>query len=950
MRPLILLTLFLLVTRVAFSQAPHESWRTLETPHFRVHFPAEYEAWARRAAEKLEASRTSVGTAVGFDVKDRVEVLVMDPVASANGSALPILGWPRMILWTTPPPAASSIGASRDWIELLTVHEQVHIAHILRPSRNPLRRAMERLALPLGPIAFAPRWIHEGYATLIEGELTGSGRPNGDFRAVLLRTLARNGRLPTYAQLSSDRRNWQGMSMAYLAGSAYLEWLRDRTGPDSLRHLWARMTARHRRSFDDAFRGVFGESAPILYGRFVAEVTGRAMEVEREVAPSLREGELFQDLTWTTEPPQVSADGKKIVTVLRSRDLPSKMVIWSTEPDEKEETKWRERIEKILKADPEDVRPVRTRPLPRKALHTLQTRSGAEPSGPKWLGRDSVIFVRLEPDHEGFLHADLFRWDPARESVARITTGADLSDPDPHPDGTRAVAVRNRHGFSQLVEIDLSSNQIRELTSPSIDRIYETPRWSPDGNSIAYVRHDEGRWRIILRYVAGGREREITTPPDAMPMTPSWSSDSRALFAVLGRGGFLEIHSAGIEEGEWRPITRSFHGSLAPTVAGDELYYLSVEIDGLDVRHLALPQAGLPPFSISSALAPLVRPVARAVPLISAGSSSVTELGPSKDYGIGRQEWSTIFGGSESASSRSVQVGMRLGDVLGRSDSILIGSMAGEGSESGVALSTVWRGWPVELKAHLFTADHDLSSQPGLPHGLVGPAGRAQRGIELSGHRTWFGRARRLDLTSGLLHQSVREDGAGSRSNATTGFFEPRIRYTPSAGDFHFAAGLGGRWDGGEEAGRWRADLAGSIRKGQTSLGLAYAHRWTENADALFLGGAASSILPASARSERILQPALPIGVLTGSEHEMQKASLNTGLLPAGVFFERHRMLSTSGSWRELSLAGAELTLLTDPLPILKFPGLDVRIGVARIFDEPLEDETTFWLTMAWTP
>jgi len=947
MRSSILLTLFLVVAPVAWSQAPHESWRTLETPHFRVHFPAEYEAWARRAAERLETSRSAVGAAVGFDVKDRVDVLVMDPVASANGSALPILGWPRMILWTTPPPAASSIGASRDWIELLTVHEQAHIAHILRPSRNPLRRVIEKYVLPLGPIVFAPRWVHEGYATVIEGELTGSGRPNGDFRAVLLRTLARNGRLPTYAQLSSDSKSWQGMSMAYLAGSAYLEWLRDRTGPDSLRHLWARMTARHRRSFDDAFRGVFGESAPVLYGRFAAEVTGQAMEVEREIAPSVREGELWQDLTWTTDPPQVSADGKKIVTILRSRDLPSKMVIFSTEPDEKEETKWREKIEKILEADPEDVAPVRTKPLPRKPLHTLETASGAEPSSPKWLGPESVIFVRLEPDAGGFLHSDLFRWDASRQSVARITTNGDLSDPDPHPGGSRAVAVRNRHGFSQLVEIDLGSRQVREITAPSLERIYETPRWSPDGNSIAYLRHDEGRWRIILRNVTSGEEREVPTSPGAVGLTPTWSADSSALFAVLGQGGFLEIHSVDLRGGEapgqWQPITRSYHGSIAPTVAGHDLYYLSVEIDGLDLRHMKLPQPGLPPISIRSALAPVVRPAARPVPPI----TSTAALGPSRDYGIGRQEWSTIFGGAESPSSRSIEVGLRMGDLLGRLDSIVVGSIAEDGSESGLALASAWRGWPVEVKAHLFTADHRLSRQPGLPEGLE-LADREQYGLEISGHRAWFGRARRLDLTSGLLHQNVRTNGAGSF--ATSGFIEPTVRYTPSLGEFHFGADLGGRWDGGEHGDRWRAELAGSVRKGGTHLGLAYAHRWGGHAAPLLLGGVQSSILPESARSERILQPALPIGVLTGSEHEMQRATFDTGLLPLAFFYERHRMLAASDQWSELSLVGAELTLSTDPMPILQFPGLDVRFGAARIFDEPMKDETTFWLTLAWRP
>jgi len=82
------------------------------------------------------------------------------------------------------------------------------------------------------------------------------------------------------------------MSMAYLLGSAYLEWLEARTGPGSLRNLWSRMTARTPRSFDDAFRGVFGESPADLYDRFRAELTWRAMEAERRLALETREGAL----------------------------------------------------------------------------------------------------------------------------------------------------------------------------------------------------------------------------------------------------------------------------------------------------------------------------------------------------------------------------------------------------------------------------------------------------------------------------------------------------------------------------------------------------------------------------------------------------------------------------------------------------------------------------------
>src|SRR6185436_13020208 len=193
--------------------------------HFRLHYPAPAEAWTRHAAARLEAIRERVAAEVGYAPPEVVDVLVADPQAAANGEAIPILGWPRLVLWTTPPPADSEIGHYGDWADLLVTHEEAHLAHLLRPSRNPLRRALEGVA-PVGPIPLgAPRWVVEGYATVVEGRLTGSGRPHGLLRAAILRRWAQAGKLPAYGALSGGAESWRGLSMAYLTGSAYLEWL-----------------------------------------------------------------------------------------------------------------------------------------------------------------------------------------------------------------------------------------------------------------------------------------------------------------------------------------------------------------------------------------------------------------------------------------------------------------------------------------------------------------------------------------------------------------------------------------------------------------------------------------------------------------------------------------------------------------------------------------------------
>src|SRR5258708_18033268 len=258
------------------AQSPAAEWRTITTPHFRVHYTAEAAGWAERAASRLESVRSAVVKEVGFAPEKVTDVLVVNPIADPNGMTLPLLDAPRIVYFTEPPDPESTIGEYSDWIDLLTVHETTHLVHLMRPSRNATQRLLERL-LPLNPITLdAPRWVLEGYATVVEGRITGSGRPDSALRGAFRRKRAISGRLPSAARLNSGRQ-FLGMSMAYLAGSAYLEWLERRSGAEALPHLWARMTARQRRSFDAAFSGVFGESPSRVYGQFGAELTANAI-------------------------------------------------------------------------------------------------------------------------------------------------------------------------------------------------------------------------------------------------------------------------------------------------------------------------------------------------------------------------------------------------------------------------------------------------------------------------------------------------------------------------------------------------------------------------------------------------------------------------------------------------------------------------------------------------
>ncbi|MCU1349694.1 MAG: hypothetical protein JWO56_2724, partial [Acidobacteria bacterium] len=508
---LALLALFL--TSSAVAQAPDAAWRTVTTPHFRIHYPAPYEAWTMRAAARLEAIRDAVVREVGFAPEQVTDVLVMNPAADPNGITIALLDTPRILLYTEAAGPEIEIGDYTDWIDLLAVHEVTHLVHLLRPSRNPRQRLLAHL-LPLDPITLrAPRWVLEGYATVVEGRLTGSGRPASAMRAAILRRWAQSGRLPAYGQLAANH-SFLGMSMAYLAGSAYLEWLEQRSGPGSLRKLWARMTARQERTFEQSFEGVFGDRSDRLYGRFVAELTERAVTIERATAAGAREGELWQETARNTGDPEVSPDGKQLALVVRPLNKPARIVVLSTEAAPEEETKFAERIARMLERDPEDVAPVRTRPLPRNVRRSFTPPDGGDVSTPRWTadGR-SLIYGHRQPDRDGFLHRELFRWRPEEETNERITYGGDVSDADPYPDGRSAVAVRNRFGFSQLVNVDLSTGAVTPVTEPSLDRVYSHPRVSAGGRRIACTVHRESSCSLVVRDLGNGEERVVSAGP-----------------------------------------------------------------------------------------------------------------------------------------------------------------------------------------------------------------------------------------------------------------------------------------------------------------------------------------------------------------------------------------------------------------------------------------------------
>jgi hypothetical protein len=931
--------------------SPERAWRTLETEHFIVHYPAEKEAWTLPVAARLDSIHGAVAMLVGNAPPRRTTVVVADPFNVSNGFAIPFLRTPTMVLWTTPPEPRSGIGEHRDWGELLAVHEYAHLAHLAWPSRNARDRLLwSLLPVQLGPVTRrSPRWVTEGYATYIEGRLTGTGRPHGTWRPTTLRQWALEGRLPTYPQLSAWSA-YQGGAMAYLVGSAFFDWLVEQRGEESLNHLWRRMTAVQRRSFGDAFAGVFGGPPDELYGRFVVEVMREALESERLLEEAgLVEGEQFQRLSWHTGDPAVSPDGSRMAIVLRARNRPSRVVVWTTEPPgplvEDEER------ERLLQRDPHDVPAVEWRPRAKKAVATLRPVAGRGHDAPRWMADGRRLLVtRAEPLPDGRLRTDLFLWDTEADGLRRITRGAGVRHPDPSPDGGRAVAVRCDSGICDLVRVDLRTGALTVLQRGAPDIVFHRPRYDPAGGRVAVAVQAEGRWRVALTDDAGAPLRYVGPDDGHNRYDAAWLAGQEALVVVSHRGGVPNLERIDLADGAARPLTRTTGAALAPAPnpADGSVFFLRLTTRGLDLNRLP-PDAPLPGDVVD--LEPRLVRVAPTGPEAPVDTFPLAPLPASRPYGIGPQAVRLLPGGGWSAEGGRGTLTLAGTDPIGRFGYTLTGAVGDPGTWRGAGLDAVWRGSRPALRGHLWWARQAPSRQPGAPAGL------GELDADYAGGALWAeayrvgSRSHRTARIGAALGRLDREPaGAGERRFAfadahATLRVGSRTYVQPTVG-LH---GSAGRTAGAD----WQRGLAiAGLAAGTGSLGIEARASYgslsggADGFEAFTLGGAGPLVVHDLLLPQRLQLPAVPLGTLSARRVTALQGTIAVGPLQPTIWAVRDED-AEDGWYRVL---GTQRTFRIGPAPLARLPQVHVTGGLGYPLDEPGRHRLRAFLVAGYRP
>ena len=561
---------------------PDESWRSLETSHFRVTFPEGMDPLARRAAFQAERAFEALSEVFLDPPGGLIELLLTDHTETSNGFATAV-PFNRIIVYVRPPMGGGGLSHFDEWMEVVIKHELVHVFQLdyTGPLGSLIRSVFGRWedGWPTFPSFDLPRWTTEGLATYYESSLTKSGRVRGSYLDMVLRTAVLEDGLESLDQITGRSPNWPAGDRVYVYGATFFDHLSETYGEERL-GAFADAIARQWIPYrvNAGAKDAFGVSFSNLWERWRTdlEVRFRALADSLAAAAPLTAGEPLAAEGRRALFPSVSPDGTRLAFARSDGRTDIQMRV----------------------GDPDGSND-------RKLLRLSNLSDFA------WLPDGSLVVSEVEFTDPFRLRSDLFRVG-ADGRKRRITRGARVDQPTPSPDGRTVVAVQSTGGTNRLVQVDLETGEILGLTPFLADVHWAFPAWSPDGRWIAASRWTPGAFYDVVVMDPEGRIVSRITNARSVDQAPTWSPDGRWLLWASDRSGIPNIYAREIDPASAAPgplsqVTNVLGGTAYPSVSpeGRWIYFSSYHKIGWTIERVPFdPATWFDPFPMKPGFAP----------------------------------------------------------------------------------------------------------------------------------------------------------------------------------------------------------------------------------------------------------------------------------------------------------------------------------------------------------
>ena len=521
---------------------PSARWKTIETPHFRVHHPQRIGDVAKRAARILEEIHPEITAKWNWKPWSYTEVILVDNTDESNGMAA-VIPYNWMLIFVVPPDPDSSLAHYDDWLRMLLVHEYTHIVQIdaYGGAWIPIRLIFGKTVSPSG---INPTWMREGIAQYDETFFTKGGRGRGSYSEMVVRTSILEETFPPIDVADGLGWRWPGYKTAYIYGIKFVQWLIDTYGEEKFMEfdrrvrsslLLAMINHQARNVYGQTFYELWNEWKRSLierYDREVPAVRDRGVTPFEPVVPSNREEQYSV--------PALSPDGTTLAYSVKSPHGPGQI-----------------RLKDMVSGETKVLR---------KKQAAIQL--SWSPDGNK------IVYSAIRRYKHFYRYYDLWLYDfgikKKRKRARRLTSGARARDPDFDPSGHSVVFVAGQAGTDVLKRLDLETKKTKVLT-PDVPPLtqFANPRMSPDGRFIAVSVWKPGDGWRIYRYNANGKNPVRLTKGHELVVEsrPVWSPDGRHIIFSSDRTGISNLYRVSYRGGRMAQITNVLTGAFQPTLS-----------------------------------------------------------------------------------------------------------------------------------------------------------------------------------------------------------------------------------------------------------------------------------------------------------------------------------------------------------------------------------------------
>ncbi len=210
-------------------------------------------------------------------------------------------------------------------------------------------------------------------------------------------------------------------------------------------------------------------------------------------------------------------------------------------------------------------------------------------STPTWLPDSQRMIVSVELDEAWRLA--LLELDGSQLRLL-TPTGADSSEPCCAPDGEKVVYVHYPHDDLNRLDlkiIDIQSGTIHNLTGAPKQKDWD-PKWSPDGEQIAFLSQRSGFDEIWLIRPDGEGLRQLSRLGQDIGEL-AWSPDSTRLACTVNRAGAYNLALIEINSGDIQYLRsgKSYHSNINWSPDGNQLTFeYESPTQPADIYHIEL--------------------------------------------------------------------------------------------------------------------------------------------------------------------------------------------------------------------------------------------------------------------------------------------------------------------------------------------------------------------------